>query len=249
MSIDQPIPSSMNTLRRVSSRWWVLLIILILLVGGAVMISHHAARGTVSVVGSATVSATPDTVAFQVGVNTTASTPGGALSANNARMALLQTALTNSGVAKKYIQTSNLSVNPTTNNAGVITGYSATDTVSVSMPNTSKIGTIIDNAVQAGGTGAQLSGISFSLSHNGDALKLARAQALENAKSIATSLGETGKFHVGRIKNLTDNESQNTPTPIMYDGVASSSMKVGVPIQSGTQTVSVQVNVVYFINN
>jgi uncharacterized protein YggE len=251
MSIDQPVSSKSSLLqsfRGVNARIWQLLLVLILLVGGLAMISHHASRGTVSVTGSATVTAVPDTASFQVGVNTNGPTPGAALSANNARIALVQNALIGGGVAKKDIQTSNLSVSPTTNNAGVITGYYASDILSVTMPNSSKVGVVIDSAVKAGGTGAQLSGISFTLSHNGAALKMARAQALQNALSIAQSLGTTGKFHVGKIKNLTDNESQNTPTPIMYGSAMSDTMKTSVPIQSGTESVNVQVNVVYYIN-
>jgi len=238
----------MQSFRGGNARIWQLLLVLILLIGGLAMISHHSPRGTVAVTGSATVTAVPDTASFQVGVNTNGPTPGAALSANNARIALVQNALISGGVAKKDIQTSNLSVSPTTNNAGVITGYYASDTLNVTMPNSSKVGVVIDSAVKAGGTGAQLSGISFTLSHNGAALKMARAQALQNALSIAQSLGTTGKFHVGKIKSLTDNESQNTPPPIMYGSAASDALKTSVPIQSGTESVNVQVNVVYYIN-
>lgn len=251
MSIDQPVStrsSLMQSFRGGNARIWQLLLVLILLIGGLAMISHHSPRGTVAVTGSATVTAVPDTASFQVGVNTNGPTPGAALSANNARIALVQNALISGGVAKKDIQTSNLSVSPTTNNAGVITGYYASDTLNVTMPNSSKVGVVIDSAVKAGGTGAQLSGISFTLSHNGAALKMARAQALQNALSIAQSLGTTGKFHVGKIKSLTDNESQNTPPPIMYGSAASDALKTSVPIQSGTESVNVQVNVVYYIN-
>ena len=251
MSIDQPVStrsSLIQSLRGGNARIWQLLLVLILLIGGLAMISHHSSRGTVAVTGSATVTAVPDTASFQVGVNTNGPTPGAALSANNARIALVQNALISGGVAKKDIQTSNLSVNPTTNNAGTITGYYSSDTLSVTMPNSSKVGVVIDSAVKAGGVSAQLSGISFTLSHNGAALKMARAQALQNALSIAQSLGTTGKFHVGKIKSLTDNESQNTPTPIMYGSVASDALKTSVPIQSGTESVNVQVNVVYYIN-
>jgi len=251
MSIDQPVStrsSLMQSFRGGNARIWQLLLVLILLIGGLAMISHHSPRGTVAVTGSATVTAVPDTASFQVGVNTNGPTPGAALSANNARIALVQNALISGGVAKKDIQTSNLSVSPTTNNAGVITGYYASDTLNVTMPNSSKVGVVIDSAVKAGGIGAQLSGISFTLSHNGAALKMARAQALQNALSIAQSLGTTGKFHVGKIKRLTDNESQNTPPPIMYGSAASVALKTSVPIQSGTESVNVQVNVVYYIN-
>lgn len=251
MSIDQPVStrsSLMQSFRGGNARIWQLLLVLILLIGGLAMISHHSPRGTVAVTGSATVTAVPDTASFQVGVNTNGPTPGAALSANNARIALVQNALISGGVAKKDIQTSNLSVSPTTNNTGVITGYYASDTLNVTMPNSSKVGVVIDSAVKAGGTGAQLSGISFTLSHNGAALKMARAQALQNALSIAQSLGTTGKFHVGKIKRLTDNESQNTPPPIMYGSAASDALKTSVPIQSGTESVNVQVNVVYYIN-
>jgi len=238
----------MQSFRGGNARIWQLLLVLILLIGGLAMISHHSPRGTVAVTGSATVTAVPDTASFQVGVNTNGPTPGAALSANNARIALVQNALISGGVAKKDIQTSNLSVSPTTNNAGVITGNYASDTLNVTMPNSSKVGVVIDSAVKAGGVSAQLSGISFTLSHNGAALKMARAQALQNALSIAQSLGTTGKFHVGKIKRLTDNESQNTPPPIMYGSAASDALKTSVPIQSGTESVNVQVNVVYYIN-
>ncbi len=68
----------MQSFRGVNARIWQLLLVLILLIGGLAMISHHASRGTVSVTGSATVTAVPDTASFQIGINTNGATPGAA---------------------------------------------------------------------------------------------------------------------------------------------------------------------------
>lgn len=239
-----------QTTSRISQRWLVAILVVLVVVGLVTIgVSRTRVRGTVTVTGSATVQAAPDTVNFQLGVVTNAASASAALSASNARTTAVLSALESHGIAKHDIQTSGLNVYSTTNNQGAITGYSASNTLGVTSHHVNSIGEAIDAGVQAAGNSAQLSGITFSLSSDAKALIEARANAMKNALQQATDLGAAGNFHVGGVLHVTDNENQSSPSPIAYSSVNALATKASVPVQAGTTSVSVQVNVEYQIKN
>ena len=117
---------------------------------------------------------------------------------------------------------------------------------SPSRPTTSsKAGAAIDAAAHAVGNGIQLSGVTFSISNQSKYLAAARARAIQNAHTAASQIAKGGGTTVGSIVKLIDEE--NAPsTGIVYpfSSLAAAANK-NVPIEAGTQAVSVQVKVVY----
>lgn len=219
------------------------------LAGVALGHSQTGATATISVTGSGTVQGTPDTMSFQIGVQSVARSAAAALIENNARMKSLEQALFAHGVAKKDVQTSGLNVFENTNNAGVVTGFSVVDNLNVTTHRPKSFGNIIDAAANAAGNGVQLSGVSFSISNESTLLASARAKAMRNAYGAASQLARGGHTSLGSIIHVTDQENAGPP-PVFYSTAADSAFKSsGVPIQAGSQTINVQVTVVYSLGS
>ena len=192
--------------------------------------------------------ARPNTIQFNCGVQTTKPTALAAMNANDGRVAALEKVLIDDGVAKKDIQTSNIDVWQDTNSNGVPTGFTVQDTLNVTMHNFKQAGIAIDGAVKAAGNGITFDGITLSLTNDNAQLALARARAMHNALSEASSDAHGGGTDVGSILRITDEQqTQYQPYPISVNSFAARTA-AGVPLEQGSQAVTVQLTVVYQIN-
>ena len=160
-------------------------------------------------------------------------------------MKALESALLANGVTKKNMQTSGLNIYQNTNNAGKVTGFTAEDDLNVTMHQLKRSGAAIDAAAHAVGNGIQLSGITFSISNHSSLLAAARARAIENAHTAAAQLAKGGGTTVGSIVRVVDQENTGGSGIVYPFRQLAASAKNAVPIQPGSQSISVQVEVVY----
>lgn len=200
---------------------------------------------TVSVTGNGVITGTPDQATIYVGVRTDAATSAAALTDNNEQMTALINTLKSAGVAARDIQTSDFSIYPRyndgTNGELRVVGYEVSNSVHITVRDLTKLGTVLDAAVRAGGN--QVSGISFGFSDPAALVEQARAQAVANARDNAEQLASLSDAELGAV--ITINESMNNyPTPIYRDAMAQAEMSV-VPIESGQSSVNVSVNITY----
>jgi hypothetical protein len=207
--------------------------------------SRSSAAATITVTGSGTVTGTPNTMSFQMGVQTVAASAAAALSENNVRTAALEASLLKNGVTKKNLQTSDLNIYANTNANGVITGFTASDNLNVTTHELSKAGAAIDAAAQAAGNGVQLSGVTFSISNQSKYLASARARAIQNAHTEASQIAKGGGTTVGSIVTVTDEENTGSTGVILPFSEFAGTAAKSVPVQAGSQSISVQVKVVY----
>lgn len=207
--------------------------------------SRSKAPATITVTGSGTVQGTPDTVSFQIGVNTVAKSASGALTDNNVRVNGLISNLKSHGVVAKDLQTSGLDIYANYNNRGDITGFTASNNLDVTMHSINKAGAAIDAAARAAGNGVQLNGLTFSISNESSLLQKARVAAMHNAYSEASQVANAGNTSIGSILRITDQENVSSP-PVIFKTLAPIATGVNsVPLQAGSQSVNVQVTVVY----
>ncbi len=228
----------------------VLVLIAVGFTGAALEHSNKTTSpATISVTGSATVKGTPDTVNFQIGMQTTNVDAAAALSLNNGRVTSLEAALMKHGVTKKEMQTSGLDIQENTNNFGMVTGFTVIDTLNVTMHQIAKAGAAIEAAAQAGGNGVELNGITFSISNDSKLLSAARANAMRNAHTEANNIASAGGTSLTGIVKVVDQENQNSvlPSPVGFNAAATA-LKT-VPLQAGSESLSVQVSVVYSLAN
>lgn len=208
--------------------------------------NKSAGAATITVTGSGTVTGTPNTVSFQIGVSTTAASANAALSENNQKTAALEETLLKNGITKKNLQTSGLNIYDNTNMAGTVISFTAEDDLNVTSHDIAKVGSAIDSAAKSVGNGVQLSGITFSISNQSKYLAAARERAIRNARTEASQIAKGGGTTVGSIVKVTDEENTGSSGIVLPFGeFASASATNRVPVQAGSQSINVQVEVVY----
>jgi uncharacterized protein YggE len=125
-----------------------------------------------------------------------------------------------------------------------VTGYMASQSLSVKVRHIDQAGAIIDAAVAAGAT--QVSGISFSVADPTAATGQARTAAVADARQHAIALAQAAGVSLGAVISITEVASPN-PTPIPYAGADLAAPSVKTPVQVGTTEVEVIVQVTYGI--
>jgi hypothetical protein len=197
---------------------------------------------TITVSGNGTANATPDKASFNFGVTTNAATASEAMSANAEQARKIIDALKNSGVDSSDIQTSQVSLWPQTSNDGTtITGYQASNSVTVSAP-VGKSGDLVDAAVGAGAN--NVDGPNLSVSDQSTAYAAAMKDAVADAQSKAHAIASASGLTLGGIVHISDN-GDSTPGPIAYGAEFDAVEKAAPPIQAGTQQVQASVTVTY----
>ena len=145
-------------------------------------------------------------------------------------------------MAAKDVQTTGLSLqqsyppNPA--------NYQVDDQVSATLRNLSRAGTVIDDAVAAAGDAGRLNGVSFSMSDTNPLMAAARQQAVAAAHADALQLAAAAGEHLGALVSLTDQPQPNNPG-VFYGAAASAAKTAPVPVQPGTQQLSVNVTAVW----
>ncbi len=219
-------------------------------------ISSEQPVRNVSVSGQGQIDLQPDLAIIEVGVNTQAKDASAALSQNNTKMTALITALKQAGVADQDIQTNVVQLQPqysSTDSAGTgqagssspvtlpqLIGYQATNLVSVRSKALDKLGGLLDAVVKAGGN--RIDGIRFEVSDPSQALDQARQAAWNDARHKAEQLAQLAGAQLGDV--MTINETSNTPVPIARNTFMASA-SANVPIQPGSQTIQVDIQVTW----
>ena len=163
----------------------------------------------------------PDLATIRAGVVTQGSTAAAALSDNAARMARVVAALKGAGIADRDLSTAAVSLAPqyryADNQPPVITGYQASNSVSVRFHDVSRSGKALDTLVAQGAN--QIDGPTLSLGNPDAALDAARADAVKRARARAELYAQAAGMRVDRLVSIAeageDAGSQPQP-PVMY---------------------------------
>ena len=164
----------------------------------------------------------------------------------------MRAALKDKGIAVKDIRSANISVYPEynwTQEAGTkITGYRATQSFDVLVRKASTAGTIIEAVVSAGGDNVQLGGVIPTTLNPSLATEEARAAAVANAKSKASSYAKLLGTSIGKVLSLEEQSSPiySSPIPMAKAGVAADQ---AVEIDLGEQDVTVTITVRWALNS
>ena len=205
----------------------------------------------ITVTGVGTISVVPDAVRFNATVSTIGSTNAAALSAASKSAAAVRAALIKAGIATKDIRSANISVYPeynwTQETGTKITGYRGSQSFDVLVRTASKAGTIIEAVVTAGGDTVQLGGIIPTTLNPSAATEDARAAAVANAKSKASSYAKLLGTSIGKVLSLEEQSSPvySSPFPTAKAGAADAA---AIEIDLGEQDVTVTITVRWALN-
>jgi uncharacterized protein YggE len=158
----------------------------------------------------------PDLATIRAGVVTQAPTAAQALGDNAQRMAGVLAALKKAGIEARDIATANVSLQPQyryeDNKPPVITGYQATNSVSIRFRDIAKSGPILDTLVAQGAN--QIEGPSLSLDQPDAALDEARVDAVKRARARAELYARAAGLSVSRILTISEGGEIAGPPPM-----------------------------------
>ncbi|MFF3439727.1 SIMPL domain-containing protein [Streptosporangium sp. NPDC002721] len=196
-------------------------------------------RPQITVVGEGSVSATPDIMRLDTGVEVRRPTAGAAFSAARDAAAALTRALLAAGVAARDMRTDELTLAPEYRQYPTVSGYRATQGIEAIVRDIDNADEVVE-AAAAAGEAVRLNGISFEVSDNRVPLRLARDIAFRDAQARATQYARLAGRGLGRVMEINE-QTVTPPTPIA--GFAAAVDRAS--ISPGRQDVSVSVRVVY----
>lgn len=201
----------------------------------------HAAERLVTVTGEATVAVAPDAAVIRIGVTSQNKTAREASEANAKQMTAVLAAIKDTGIADRDVQTSRLSLQPQydPNKSGTahLTGFQATNQVTVRIRDIDKLPVFLDRAIAAGAN--EMSGIEFVISEQSKLLDRARDDAIADARRKADLYAQAAGSKLGPVVSITEEGSAAQPRPMQ-------AMRAGaVPIAPGEQTLRATVTVSY----
>jgi uncharacterized protein len=203
-------------------------------------------KRTISLSATGAVKTTPDKVTITTGVTSEGQTARDALDKNTEAMTKVVDGLKEAGIDPKDIQTTNFSVSPIyeqrkQGEAAFITGYRVTNQVLIIVHDTAKLGAILDKVVSLGAN--DIGSISFGVSEP-EALKdEARKQAMRNAIANAQLYAEAAGVELGPVLTITEETGGYMPRGV--EAAAPMAMAKDVPIEAGTTTVEVRLQVTW----
>ena len=181
--------------------------------------------------GDATVKIKPDIAIISVGAVAQGASAQEAQSAVADRVARILDKAKSLGIADKDTKNSGYNITPQyaygPNQAPRITGYQATQTISLTLRDTAAAGKALDALVQ--GDAANTVSIQFTLDDPKPARANARNLAITDARSKADAMANAAGVHVGRVIAIADQTSSAPQTVVAYDKAA------GVPASAQTQ--------------
>lgn len=121
----------------------------------------------------------------------------------------------------------------------VLTGFSATQTLQITIHDLRRIGAVIDASVAGGATSVQ--GITYDLSNHTAAGQQALALAVKDAQGKAKAMADAAGIKLGSVVSMTDVETAPDPFPILR--AAAPSAGVGAGTQVSPPDVQLTVNV------
>ena len=198
---------------------------------------------SIRVTGEARVSAQPDRVQIDLGVQTQAPLSQDAASGNARQLEAVLTAVRKVAGAGAQLKTVSYSLSPNyqyhTGGEPTITGYTALNVVEVTLDDLARIGNCIDAATRAGANRVQ--GIQFTLRDQdqvrAEALREAATRARAEADVLAAALG----LKVVRVLTAEESSPHVIPIRTFSGGARAAAEAVPTPVEAGTLDVTANV--------
>jgi hypothetical protein len=209
---------------------------------------------TITVEGTGSLSLSPDTARISIGVQTEAENAQDAVASNNQRVEDVFAALEEFGIPEEDIQTVNFNIRQVEKRApGPETSslegaeeqtqtYRVNNTVRVTLRDIDQLGSLLDQAVQAGAN--TVHGIQFDAENKTDANQQALELAIQDARAKAEVIAEAAGVELGDVVRVETRGGGPVFRAEMEEMEAASA---GVPISSGQLDIQVSVQVSFAI--
>jgi uncharacterized protein len=200
---------------------------------------------TVSGIGEA--NADPDMVEIDVGVAILADTVEEATRAAAERAEAVASALTAGGVRLEDMATTEYTIRPEydySSSQQRLLGYRVSNTVRAKLRDIASTGPLLDSIASAGGDETRVNGLSFGVADETSLLAKAREAAWNDARKKAEQLATLSGHTLGKATSITETvQGPVVPLPRMMAADMAMSERASTPIQPGTSSVTVAIQV------
>jgi uncharacterized protein len=207
-----------------------------------------AHAGVVVVVSPGQAKGTPDMAMFRAGVDASGSTPNDALQQTDAQMQSVLSTLRQFSIADSDIQTSGLNLfpiyaatSPDDNGPAQINGYRATNGATINVRDLGKLSPMLEALANAGIS--DVGSVQFGISDTSALHAQAIADAVQRSRPLAQAAAGAAGLTLGGIQAIE--ELSPTGATAFASGGGLGGGQGGTPVQAGSLTVDVQVQVAY----
>lgn len=195
------------------------------------------------IVAEGQVTRTPDIAVIRAGVVTQDANAAAALKANAERMAAVMAAIKRLGIAERDVQTAQINLQPQYRYAEgqppVITGYQATNTLTLRLRDVARAGAALDALATQGVN--SIDGPTLTIDAMDSAMDEARVDAIRHARARAELYARAAGLSVDRIVSISEGGAgMPGPVPVLMARMEADS---ATKIAPGEQAVGVTVNV------
>lgn len=199
----------------------------------------------VSVIGSGQVQGSPDTLTADVGIEFIASDVTTAMNSTNERQQAVIDALTDAGVDRKDISTTQVTLQPQyTSSDGAprtIAGYRASNSIEVKIVELDLASRVLAIIVNTGGDATRINSVSYSIEDDSQLVRDARTRAFNDAKSRAEQYAQLSGLDLGKVISISESGGGTPPSPTPMPRAMASD----VPVEPGQQTVNFSITAVW----
>jgi uncharacterized protein YggE len=200
----------------------------------------------VTVVGAGEVQGTPDTLTVNASMEFVAPDVSGALNQSSDRQKAVIDALVGSGIDRKDISTTQVSLQPqfAGGDSTTIIGYRASNSIDVKVRKLDTASQTLALIASTGGDATRINSVNLSIEDDSQLVKDARARAFNDAKDRANQYAQLSGLDLGKVMSITESGGATPPPPPMPYSRGGAEM-AAVPVEPGQQTVGFSVTVIF----
>jgi uncharacterized protein YggE len=204
-------------------------------------ITQAIAGSRLDVTATGEVTRVPDVAIISAGVVTRSATASGAIGDAADRVQRVLAALKRAGVDERDVQTSNISLNPeyryVENQPPQLTGYTASNQLTIRFRDIRNSGKILDSLVSQGAN--QINGPSLTIDKPEAALDEARARAIVTGRARAELYARGLGLRVVRVVSVSESGGYAAPPPMPPMAVMEMARAADTKIVPGEQKLQV----------
>ncbi len=159
----------------------------------------------------------------------------------------MTSALTAGGVLPEDMATTEYSIRPEydySSSQQRLLGYRVSNTVRAKLRDIASTGPLLDSIASAGGDETRVNGLSFGIADETSLLASAREAAWNDAKAKAEQLAALSGHTLGKATSITETiQGPVVPMPRMMAADMAMAERASTPIEPGTSTVTVTLQV------
>ena len=193
--------------------------------------------------------ARPDIASITTGVQVKAPTAAAAMAQNAAKMSAVVATLKARGIADRDIQTSGLNLAPQyvyeQNKPPTPDGYQASNQVTVTVRDLTKLGQAVDAVVAAGAN--EINGVAFGLSAPGPIEDASRRAAVTALTAKANLYAQAAGYKIARLISLSESGgyTPQPPQPKLFARAMLADSGASTPVEGGELKVRIDVQAAY----